>query len=66
MIKTFAHIDNCHCITDTIYAYKRLVNAKYRLMETETSTLLHSGFKKTDISKQLNTSRLTVYRAKHR
>ena len=45
--------------------YKKLLNVKYRLMKAkqiEISILLRSGFKKTEISKQLNVNRMTVHR----
>ena len=44
-------------------------NAKYHLIVAkgiEISTLLHAGFKKTEISKQLNVSRMTVHRVEQR
>ena len=64
------HFNKCHCITDTIYIYrKKLLNVKHHLMEAksiELSTLLQAGFKKTKISKQLNISRITVHWVKQR
>ena len=50
----FAHINNCHCITDSIYIYEKLLKMKHLLMEAKTNeipTLLRGGFKKTEISK---------------
>ena len=54
-------IMNCNCITYTIY--KKLLNVRYRLMEAkriEMSSLFRAGFKRTEISKQLNVSRMTL------
>ena len=59
IVQTFAHLNKCHCITYTIYIYKRLLGVKYRLMAVtrmKTFTLLHTGFKKTQILWQLNIS----------
>ena len=33
IIKKFAHFNNCHCIIDIIYIYKKILNVKYRTME---------------------------------
>ena len=49
IVKNFAQFNNCHCITETIYIDKKLMNDKYRLIEAkilEISTLLSMGFKK--------------------
>ena len=54
IVQYFARHNNCHCIKDTIYMYKKLLNVKFRLMEVkriEISTLLRADFKKTEISK---------------
>ena len=62
--KNFIHFNNCHCITDTVYSYKKLLNVNYRLREgkrIEISTLLCAGYKKTKILMQLNVSRMTVH-----
>ena len=72
MVKNVAYFENCHFIADTIYQQYfsfYSVTAKYHRIEAkiiEISTLLHADFKKSEISKQLNVSKIIAHRAKQR
>ena len=69
IVKTFTHFHRGHCITNTIYIYKKLLSLKNRLMKAKiikTFTLLPAGFKKTKISKRLNLSKMTIHQVEQR
>lgn len=62
-VETIVNFDNCHYITDTIFTYKKLLSVMYRLMEAKSIKIgiqfVRAGFKKTNISQQLNINRMT-------